>query len=190
MLEPFQTPCQKIEDYLQEYFKEPSALTPHRSHPLVRALYTWKRPYAMACNGGKRFRPLLSLLVAKALGQPEEKVLPMGIAVELVHSYSLIHDDLPTMDNDDMRRGQPTNHKVYGETTALLAGDALQSEAFLHISQAYRSQPEIATELIWLLSEATGVRGMVGGQAMDLEMEKRDAFQNPPLLNLFINCIG
>ncbi len=119
-----------------------------------------------ATNGGKRFRPVLSLLVAEALGHPVEKVLPFATAVEMIHTYSLIHDDLPCMDNDDMRRGQPTNHKVYGEAFALLAGDALLTEAFMIIGQNY---PENGARLVELLAEAAGVRGMVGGQAIDLK---------------------
>ena len=176
MLESFTKPLQKIENSLQNYFKGDSfkgspqthnkKLSSHQSlHRLEEAIC-----YGVL-SGGKRFRPLLSLLVAKALGKPEDRALPLGIAVELIHSYSLIHDDLPIMDNDDERRGKPTNHKVYGEVVALLAGDALQTEAFSHIGKAYESQPEIAIELILLLSDAIGVKGMVGGQAMDMDMD-------------------
>ena len=128
--------------------------------------------YSLLGNG-KRFRPLLSILVAHSLEQPEERVLPLGIAVESIHTYSLIHDDLPSIDNDDERRGKPSNHKVYGEATALLAGDALQAQAFQHIAYAYKTEPEMALELIHLLSQAIGIHGMVGGQALDLRANKR-----------------
>lgn len=118
---------------------------------------------------GKRFRPLLSVLTAKALGKPPEQVLPLAAAVELIHTYSLIHDDLPCMDNDDERRGRPTNHKVYGEAGALLAGDGLLTMAFGILAQSPR--PTAATAVA-LLSIAAGPRGMVGGQALDIEAQK------------------
>lgn len=119
--------------------------------------------------GGKRFRPVLSLLVADLFGCPRQQVLPFAIAVEFVHTYSLIHDDLPCMDNDDFRRGKPTNHKVFGEASALLAGDALLTEAFLTIAEAYQETPAVAVTLTRILSQAAGLRGMVGGQAIDLK---------------------
>lgn len=122
-----------------------------------------------ATNGGKRFRPVLSLLVADLLDCPKEKILPFATAVEFIHTYSLIHDDLPCMDNDDIRRGKPTNHKVYGESFALLAGDALLTEAFLILAKFYDVK---SGELIKLLSNAAGIRGMVGGQAIDLRANK------------------
>lgn len=121
-----------------------------------------------ATNGGKRFRPVLSLLVAELLGCSAEKVLPFATAVEMIHTYSLIHDDLPCMDNDDMRRGKPTNHKVYGEDFALLAGDALLTEAFMLIATNYSENGFLIGRLTQMLSEAAGIRGMVGGQAIDL----------------------
>ncbi|WP_413569220.1 polyprenyl synthetase family protein [Bdellovibrio sp. HCB117] len=121
-----------------------------------------------ATNGGKRFRPVLSVLVGELFGCPAEKILPFATAVELVHTYSLIHDDLPCMDNDDLRRGKPTNHKVYGEDFALLAGDALLTEAFYLISDKYSDSTFLVGQLVRLLSSAAGIRGMVGGQAIDL----------------------
>jgi geranylgeranyl diphosphate synthase type II len=122
-----------------------------------------------AGEGGKRFRPVLSLLIAEVFDCPRERVLPFAMAVEMIHTYSLIHDDLPSMDNDDLRRGKPTNHKVYGEATALLAGDALLTEAFLLLARDYQSEPATALKLVQMLSLAAGVRGMVGGQAIDLK---------------------
>lgn len=124
-----------------------------------------------ATNGGKRFRPVLSLLVAEALQFDFKEILPFAAAVEFIHTYSLIHDDLPCMDDDDVRRGKPTNHRVYGEATALLAGDALLTESFLLIAQAYEKKPALARQLIELLAQAAGLRGMVGGQAIDLAAE-------------------
>lgn len=126
-----------------------------------------------ATNGGKRFRPVLSLLVGELLGASTEKVMPFAAAVEMVHTYSLIHDDLPCMDNDDMRRGKPTNHKVFGEDFALLAGDALLTEAFLLIVENYSDSSFLTGQLCRLLSEAAGIRGMVGGQAVDLRAGDR-----------------
>lgn len=120
-------------------------------------------------SDGKRFRPLLSVLTAKALGRPPEQVLPMAAAVELIHTYSLIHDDLPCMDNDDLRRGRPTNHKIFGESGALLAGDGLLTLAFGVLAQA---PSPAAAQACALLSEAAGPRGMVGGQALDIEADK------------------
>jgi len=124
-------------------------------------------------QGGKRFRPVLSLMLAEEFGVPPQRVLPFSMAVEMIHTYSLIHDDLPCMDNDDLRRGQPTNHKVFGESTALLAGDALLTEAFGILASEYADQPQIVVQLVLLLSEAAGLRGMVGGQAMDLQAKRQ-----------------
>lgn len=118
---------------------------------------------------GKRFRPCLAMLVAECLGADVEKILPWCLAVEMIHTYSLIHDDLPCMDNDDYRRGELTNHKVFGEDVALLAGDALLTEAFLVIAKNYDEQ---VGQLVQILSEASGFRGMVGGQAIDLGAQK------------------
>lgn len=121
-----------------------------------------------ATNGGKRFRPVLSLLIAELFDCSHEKVLPFATAVEFIHTYSLIHDDLPCMDNDDLRRGKPTNHKVYGEDFALLAGDALLTEAFMILAKFYAESELLVGRLTSLVAEAAGLRGMVGGQAIDL----------------------
>ncbi len=123
-------------------------------------------------NGGKRFRPTLSLLVADLLQIPSRAVLPWGAAIEMIHTYSLIHDDLPCMDNDDMRRGQPTNHKVFGDDIALLAGDALLTEAFGHVAQGYLVNSQILGSLILILNEAAGWSGMVNGQVLDMLVQK------------------
>ena len=115
--------------------------------------------------GGKRVRPALCLLAAESVRGSLESALPGAIALEYVHTYSLIHDDLPAMDDDDLRRGRPTNHKVYGEGHAILAGDGLLTEAFAVLATTGRA------DAVALLAEASGWRGMVGGQALDLEGE-------------------
>lgn len=122
-------------------------------------------------GGGKRFRPILALMVGEAFGTPTSRLLPWAVAVEMVHTYSLIHDDLPCMDDDDERRGRPTNHKVYGEAAALLAGDALLTEAFGLVAEAYEGN--LGGRLVALLARQAGVRGMVAGQVLDLAAEAK-----------------
>nr|WP_320133230.1 farnesyl diphosphate synthase [uncultured Holophaga sp.] len=121
--------------------------------------------------GGKRVRPVLCMLAAEAVGGSAELVIPCAVALEYIHTYSLIHDDLPAMDDDDLRRGRPTNHKVYGEGQAILAGDGLLTEAFRVLAGAAGIEAGLRVELVALLSEAAGWRGMVGGQSLDLEGE-------------------
>lgn len=125
--------------------------------------------------GGKRVRPVLCLLAAEAVGGTADQALPGALALEYVHTYSLIHDDLPAMDDDDLRRGRPTNHKVYGEGHAILAGDALLTEAF-GVLAAADLDPIKRAEALALLAEGAGWRGMAGGQALDLEGEKLDRY--------------
>ncbi len=120
--------------------------------------------------GGKRIRPALVMEVCLALGGEREAALPFACAIEMIHTYSLIHDDLPCMDNDDLRRGKPTSHKVYGEATAILAGDALLTDAF---AVAMTAPDTLVCRAIRVLSEAAGSCGMVGGQMMDLAGETR-----------------
>jgi geranylgeranyl diphosphate synthase type II len=126
--------------------------------------------------GGKRLRPILCLAAAAAVGGDPGEALPVACALEMVHTYSLIHDDLPAMDNDDLRRGQPTCHKKFDEATAILAGDGLLTEAF-HILAAAASRFEgreaMLLEVTELLAKAAGYRGMVGGQMLDLMAEGR-----------------
>jgi geranylgeranyl diphosphate synthase type II len=119
-------------------------------------------------SGGKRFRPSLGFLLGKSMNVENHRILPWLAAVECIHTYSLIHDDLPSMDNDALRRGKPTNHILFGEATALLAGDALLTEAFSIVSRYYFDSPSIGLPLVQVLSQAAGIEGMVGGQAMDL----------------------
>ena len=120
--------------------------------------------------GGKRVRPLLTLLACEACGGTVEAALPAACAIELVHTYSLIHDDLPAMDDDDLRRGMPTNHKKFGEATAILAGDALLTQAFEIIAREVQP-PSVAAACCVELASAAGAEGMVGGQHADLEAE-------------------
>ncbi len=124
--------------------------------------------------GGKRVRPVMTLAFCEALGGDARRALPLGAALECVHTYSLIHDDLPCMDDDDLRRGRPTCHKVYGETMAVLAGDALQAEAFRLISQAPGLSAEQRIDAVRALSSACGGDGMVAGQVLDMDGLARD----------------
>ncbi len=125
--------------------------------------------------GGKRVRPILCLLAAEAVGGTAAQALPGALALEYIHTYSLIHDDLPAMDDDDLRRGRPTNHKVYGEGHAILAGDGLLTEAFGVLATA-DLDPVRRAQALALLAEGAGWRGMVGGQALDLEGETLAAY--------------
>ena len=127
--------------------------------------------YAMFA-GGKRLRPFLVMLTANLFGVPKERSLRVAAAVECIHCYSLIHDDLPAMDDDDMRRGKPTLHKAFDEATAVLAGDALQAMAFEILSDdKTHPEPNTRLELVRTLAHASGMHGMVGGQMIDLTAE-------------------
>lgn len=121
--------------------------------------------------GGKRIRPLLLLVTLDMLTHNSEQGMRIAIALEMIHTYSLIHDDLPAMDNDDYRRGKLTNHKVYGDWKAILAGDALLTKAFEMISFDEQLTSDIKVQLIQRLSQASGHLGMVGGQVLDMESE-------------------
>ncbi|NVM21209.1 MAG: polyprenyl synthetase family protein [Desulfobacterales bacterium] len=133
--------------------------------PLVQAMR-----YSIGA-GGKRLRPVLCIAASEATGGAEADVMPAALALELIHTYSLIHDDLPAMDDDDLRRGKPSCHKAFNEATAILAGDALLTAAFELLAAAGRQQPADASkwlEVIYLISRASGCSGMVEGQMMDL----------------------
>jgi geranylgeranyl diphosphate synthase type II len=125
--------------------------------------------------GGKRIRPVLALATARAAGLQPESVLPAAAAIELVHTYSLIHDDLPAMDDDELRRGRPTSHVVYGENVAILAGDGLFAEALRLICERQESGREQVLAALTEFARATGVEGMVGGQYVDVTEEELDA---------------
>lgn len=133
--------------------------------------------YSLMC-GGKRVRPLLTLLFCELCGEKAEKALPFACAVEMIHTYSLIHDDLPCMDDDDYRRGRKSNHKVYGEDIATLSGDALQSLAFeimLREDTLADVSAGKAAKAAYTLAKYSGVLGMVGGQVIDIENEEKGA---------------
>ena len=127
--------------------------------------------------GGKRVRPILLLAACEAAGGDIARAMPAACAMEMIHTYSLIHDDLPAMDDDDFRRGNPTNHKVFGEATAILAGDALLTEAFILLSNPGYSDVPDASGMLRVIHEiagSAGSRGMVGGQVVDMESEGKD----------------
>ena len=123
--------------------------------------------------GGKRLRPILALAAAEACGGDPDEALPLACAVECIHTFSLIHDDLPCMDDDDMRRGRPTCHKVYGDAVALLAGDALQAAAFAAASTHPGNPAYSAAQMIGELAVASGSLQLVGGQVLDMQAEQR-----------------
>lgn len=149
---------QRINAYLGTQLNTPQ--------PRLERLYSAMR-YSVV-NGGKRVRPLLAYASCEALGGQPQQADPAAAAVELIHAYSLIHDDLPAMDDDDLRRGQPTCHRAFDEATAILAGDALQAMAFELLAGAGDWQPATRLQMLQLLGRAAGPQGMVGGQAIDL----------------------
>lgn len=127
--------------------------------------------------GGKGLRPVIMMMTAKMCGKSPEVVLPFAAAMEMIHTYSLIHDDLPSMDNDDLRRGKPTNHKVFGEAMAILAGDALLTKAF-EVAAGFDDESvekDRVIKAIQILATAAGDNGMVGGQVVDIESRNEDA---------------
>lgn len=123
--------------------------------------------------GGKRLRPILTLEACKIVGGNEEDAIPFAMAIEMIHTYSLIHDDLPSLDNDDLRRGKPTNHKVYGEAMAILAGDGLLNYAYeiMLSSSLNKDNPEKYLRAIGEIAKGAGIYGMIGGQVVDVESE-------------------
>lgn len=128
-------------------------------------------------SGGKRIRPIMVMKAAELFGIPYEKVIPTACGIEMIHTYSLIHDDLPVMDNDDFRRGKPTCHKVYGEALALLTGDALLTHAFATIAKNSKIEgicPNAVIDVIEKISLAAGANGMIGGQTVDISSSGKD----------------
>jgi geranylgeranyl diphosphate synthase, type II len=124
--------------------------------------------------GGKRLRPVLVLAAAECCGKKPDVAMPTAVAMELIHTYSLVHDDLPAMDDDDLRRGRPTNHKVYGEAIAILAGDALLTKAFELIGRNAKIRgvrPQAIASVVSLIAHGAGTFGMIGGQVLDIMME-------------------
>jgi geranylgeranyl diphosphate synthase type II len=130
-------------------------------------------------NGGKRIRPILSIAAFEAVGGKGDQILPFACALEMIHTYSLIHDDLPAMDNDDFRRGKPTCHKIFGEAIGILAGDGLLTEAFkLMTNRSYWDGPSndkaLILDVVHEVAQAAGISGMVGGQVADIESEGKE----------------
>ena len=152
----------RIEAYLQECFTDDAP---------QKELFEAMRYSLLA--GGKRLRPVLTQAFCALCGGDAEDALPFGAAIEMVHTYSLIHDDLPCMDNDDYRRGKLTNHRVYGEAKAVLAGDALLTAAFSQLAAA-KLPAERIVEAVRVLSRCAGELGMVGGQVLDMDAETRE----------------
>ena len=148
----------EVEEYLQGMHFSDEAMTAGLEEAMRYSLLA----------GGKRIRPVLALATARAVGLEQRSVLPLAGAIELIHTYSLIHDDLPAMDDDDLRRGRPTCHVAYGESVAILAGDGLYAEAFHHLLTMQRSEPARVLAAAAELAAATGVTGMVGGQYADV----------------------
>lgn len=141
----------------------------HTTKPLNDLLQEAMEYSLMA--GGKRLRPILLMAAADAAGGHGQDYITEACAIEMIHTYSLIHDDLPAMDNDDYRRGKPTNHKIFGDGMALLAGDALLTKAFEVILRQSDTSPKITLDIMKEVSQAAGSEGMVGGQAIDLQAE-------------------
>ncbi|CAK0770334.1 geranyl diphosphate/farnesyl diphosphate synthase [Gammaproteobacteria bacterium] len=165
VVDSFVAHCQiRVESTLQHWLPPPQT-APTELHQAMR--------YAVL-GGGKRVRPLLAYATGRTLGVSVETLDAAACAVELIHAYSLVHDDLPLMDNDDLRRGKPTCHRAYSEVTALLAGDALQTLAFYVLAHAPQAPGENRLRIVETLALAAGSRGMAGGQAMDLSAEGQD----------------
>jgi geranylgeranyl diphosphate synthase type II len=137
----------------------------------------WESMLYSFASGGKRFRPFLSYLVALVYQKDGRKTMSVGLAAELIHTYSLIHDDLPCMDNDDFRRGLPTNHKKFGEDIALLSGDALQSEAFRCLAVDDQNTAEDKVLVLGQFAQFIGSKGMVGGQVLDMKSNSSTTLQ-------------
>jgi geranylgeranyl diphosphate synthase type II len=174
----------RVEDYLRELRFSDDAATAGLEDAMRYSLLA----------GGKRIRPVLALATARAIGRDEESVLPLAAAIELIHTYSLIHDDLPAMDDDDLRRGRPTNHREYGEDVAILAGDGLYAEAFRHALHCQRGEPRDVLAALAELAAATGVNGMVGGQYLDVtgspvEVRRLHGLKTGRLIAASVECV-
>ncbi len=160
-----------LSSYLPEVEADPAAACPARLAQAMRH---------SVLGGGKRLRPVLCVMAAEACGSEGAPALPAACALEMVHTYSLIHDDLPAMDDDDLRRGRPSCHKAFDEATAILAGDALLTLAFEVVAREVRPG-SAALRCVRILAEAAGATGMVGGQMADLQAEGRTATQGEPV---------
>ena len=160
-----------VEDYLRAIFATLSTSPDVLKDAMKHSLF----------SEGKRIRPILSLAVCEAKKGRAAAVLPFACALEMIHTYSLIHDDLPSIDNDDLRRGKPTCHKVFGEAVALLAGDALLTEAFRVMTDPRlngNAPPEVAKEAVYEIASAAGAEGMIGGQVVDVLYDGKEGTRN------------
>ena len=161
--------CREYRDFLEDYLKKNyDSLSDQPQKLLLDAMQ-----YSLMA-GGKRLRPILAFEFCRICGNDWKAAVPFAAAIEMIHTYSLIHDDLPCMDNDDYRRGRLTNHKVYGEGMAVLAGDALLTDAFGMAARAKLPRTEDMATAIGVLSECAGSTGMVGGQVLDIMSEERE----------------
>ncbi|SKC72259.1 polyprenyl synthetase family protein [Maledivibacter halophilus] len=156
-----------VDDAIEELFKDKKGL---------QRIVVESMEYSMKA-GGKRLRPVLLLEACKMVGGNIKDAMPFALGMEMIHTYSLIHDDLPAMDNDDYRRGKPTNHKIYGDGIAILAGDGLLNLAFETMLEKVNSNPNFfdrGIRAMHLISKASGINGMIGGQVVDLESEGKE----------------
>jgi len=165
----FEERSREYREFIEEYLK--NIYPQFRSEPQSELFDAME--YSLLA-GGKRLRPIFVLDFCRMCGGDWRKAAPFAAAMEMIHTYSLIHDDLPCMDNDDFRRGRPTNHKVYGETMAILAGDALLTDAFMLASSAQLPDPSQIGLAIGILAQNAGSLGMVGGQVLDIQSETRE----------------
>lgn len=168
--------CSEYKTYIESFLND--WYTRFDSEPQKQLFEAMK--YSLLA-GGKRLRPILAFEFCALCGTDWKNAAPFAAAVEMIHTYSLIHDDLPCMDNDDFRRGRPTNHKVYGEAMAVLAGDALLTDAFSVASTAKLRKPEDMSFAVSVLSECAGSLGMVGGQVLDIQSESRECTEEDVL---------
>ena len=165
----FDARTREYRDYIEAYLSDRIANFPDQPQ---QELFDAMRYSLLA--GGKRLRPIFAFDFCRMCGGDWKKAAPFAAAIEMIHTYSLIHDDLPSMDNDDFRRGRPTNHKVYGEAMAILAGDALLTDAFLTAASAQLPDPGQMSLAISVLAQCAGSLGMVGGQVLDIKSEERE----------------
>ncbi len=170
-----------IDSALERYFPNP----PEEEGEIRLSTSLQKAIRSSLLNGGKRIRPILSIAAFEAIGGKGDAILPFACALEMIHTYSLIHDDLPAMDNDDYRRGKPTCHKMFGEAISILAGDGLLTEAFKLMTSRSSwdtsSQDKgLILDIVNEIAQAAGISGMVGGQVLDIEFEGREV--NLPML--------
>ena len=182
-----------MSEYLQQFIKQHVPNIESHMYNLVKEIQgpqVLKESMLYSLEaGGKRIRPLFVAAVCEMFNQPQNAMYTVGSAIEIIHTYSLMHDDLPCMDDDDMRRGKPTNHKVFGEALAVLAGDALNSMAFGLLAKMPNVSGEQRLELVEMLSKYAGAEGMVGGQVLDMEGEKRQ-LSLAELENIHVNKTG